>query len=304
VKKGLNENMKIKKYFAIIAVVSTAITLGGCVTGVGEDIIVETAPTIDDGILIEPAPVIDEIVITEPAPVIDEVVVTEPAPVIDEVVITEPAPVTLWFGTDFIDSVDLKSDIINVISESQIMNRNSEVYGNISEHRVAEITDFYLPNIEIAGFELINASIYKGGFEFSYEEIDSLSSYRRVQLTIIRTDAHENNPPPTASIEDIAKFFGNAEIKVRTDAHENNPPPTASIEGIAELFGNAEIKEGFVYIKGSNMNEIMGRLDKTWFHIYVPSSFSFEDSRDIAQQVINTAELVDVAHELEVNTSG
>jgi len=178
------------------------------------------------------------------------------------------------------DSTNTKSEILNHINTSTISNNESSYYNLHSTLKISEIEKFYnLDNFNIEGFELNQVVIMGGVFGFYYAPSrfpmeDYIFDYDTgVHLQVIRHEFIEKDNP--ATIERLIGVFG-SDGKVILDG---------------DLFYVDTIY---------NYNMIVGLLKETYFFMYVPKSIPFDSLPEIARQLVNTAELVDVQHELDV----
>jgi hypothetical protein len=174
---------------------------------------------------------------------------------------------------------DLREAITNEIEMARTMNRNElERNSNASNHdvnRVAEITEFYFPSIEIEGFELHNAAIFDSTLIFTYAPLNTT----RDVVSIVPT---------------IRIFVGRPEWDRKQGGDIFHDTVRESVEsGFGRL-----TESGMMYAEDGL---IFARLGDTTLRIDVPAELNrYEFLRDIALQIIDTAELVDVEQELEV----
>jgi hypothetical protein len=190
-------------------------------------------------------------------------------------------PMPVWIQCS--KSGDFKQEIIDTIKVStaeRTERATQQIQGDYVRHRTSSITEFYMPNVEIDGYELLDVVLLGQVFWFRYapenpraEYLDPSGNYyfcccnSGIRITIKRLDS-DGNPPPNATIEQIA-------------------------EAIGGFNSNAVIREGFPYAE--TLGAIAGQLEKTWFDIIVPDKLNdFEFLRDLAMQVIKSAELVTV----------
>jgi hypothetical protein len=83
-----------------------------------------------------------------------------------------------------------------------------------SHHRIAEITEFYFPTIEIDGFELSSVTIFGSGFSFGYTPIGNreFNINTGVALNVTRTDEGLDDLPSSPTLEDLQKVFEGSRI--------------------------------------------------------------------------------------------
>jgi hypothetical protein len=183
---------------------------------------------------------------------------------------------------------ELKGGIINAldyeINDFERRKRESENEISHSLQRVEEMPAFYsLDNFKIDGYKLYHANITEGSIlyrfvpeeEFGDEYVVSLGG-NNILLTIKRWEWWE----PNARGNNICALDPIA-------AHARNPQ-----------WGSLTA-DNMLY----NVNEITAQLGDTVFSIQVPARFvnyGYEYLRDLARQVIDSAELVDVQYELDV----
>jgi hypothetical protein len=133
-----------------------------------------------------------------------------------------------------------------------------------SQHRVAEITEFYFPTIEIDGFELSAATILGGEFSFRYTPIGdrAFNIDTGVVFRVTRTDAEFDDVPNSPTLEDLQKVF----------------------EG-------SRIADGLLF---RPTGEIVGLVGETWFTL---TAHPLDDDAaiDIATRFARTAERVTVS---------
>jgi hypothetical protein len=139
------------------------------------------------------------------------------------------------------------------------------------------ISSFYFPDVEIEGFELVKINISGQFVSYYYNPLrtngvrisDDYCSGRGIMLMVDRSDF------PYRFYETIEEFY------------ESN-----SLNG-------GVLRGEFVYNKTAK--SIYWFVDGVMFRISVPDELNdFEYLRDLAYQVIDSAELVDVQYELDV----
>jgi hypothetical protein len=138
--------------------------------------------------------------------------------------------------------------------------------------RLSELTEFYVPNMKIDGYELHSVSILGAVLIYRYAPVnnDEWCHYSGIEVRIFRADS-TMSPSPNATLEEVM-----AEVE------DYSPRP------------NGEIRDGFLYLPG--WNSIAGKLGDTRFDVTVPDSMSnYDFLLDLAKQFIDTVELVKVA---------
>jgi hypothetical protein len=144
------------------------------------------------------------------------------------------------------------------------------------------LTEFYFPNVRINGFELWWAEVTPAEIWYHYAPINPDEAllndegvyewchYSGILIRMARAD-----------VTDFYPLLGAPLREVMLELADYTPRP----EG--------ELKDGFLYLPG--WNSIMGKLDGTRFEVRMPANLNdYDFLRDIAQQVIETAELVRV----------
>jgi hypothetical protein len=140
-----------------------------------------------------------------------------------------------------------------------------------ASHKVDEITEFYFPHVEIRGYELRSVGILEGVMFFNYAPIgvDSISARLKDDVISVHVRCAERFDP---SVEDHFR--------------------TESEYRISRGYGYLT-ESGMVYDR--EQGNIIARLGNTSIRIDVPQHMnSYETLRDLALQVIESAELVRV----------
>ncbi|MCL1831735.1 MAG: hypothetical protein FWG45_02340 [Oscillospiraceae bacterium] len=185
------------------------------------------------------------------------------------------APLVILGSDRNAEKVDFKNELVAAIQSSRSMSKNDERHGTYSINKISEITEFYFPTHEIDGFEMSCLGVLSGAFTFDYaplnptdEMLDKNGNYcfsmdSAIQLSIVREGAFDDIP---------------------------SPPTLGSIAR-----GGGEIRGDFVYDDSPYHTLIAGLIGDTWFYMYVPKELNeFETLRDMANQVVKSAELVKV----------
>ena len=178
---------------------------------------------------------------------------------------------------DITNLEELVDEILEHIEIAETITENDEDYWRYSGSNMADITEFYIPNIEIPGFELYNVGILGGVFVFSYVPTN---------LDGVEFDREGN---PEFSFSDTIRLS-----ITRTDYEDFPSSPT--IEELASQFNVSDqvIRNGIVYMESINL--IAGLMGETCFTMRVPDSLNnFDTLHSLATQVVQSAELVVVA---------
>jgi len=182
---------------------------------------------------------------------------------------------------------DLKIAIIDEINISNTMSeKERQEHGNYRAHKISDIKEFYYPGIEIDGYELSNVELLGGVFSFYYSPIK----------------------PDSESLDKNGDYFfchstGIILSICRTDYKSDDMTYPVTIEQLAKMY-KGEVKGDLIYVESledyKQYNEVVGLLGDTWFNMYIPKSVDFNTLPNIGRQLIKSAELVDVEHELDV----
>jgi hypothetical protein len=186
-------------------------------------------------------------------------------------------PTNIWFdgSDDSVSRANPRQAIINEINISRSMSRSEhqENGNNFVANRISEITEFYFPVLEIPEFELIRISMGSAGFIFHYAPIDK---------SVV-----------------CPYYYDEIGIEVKISRPDFELPRT--FEQFVEINGLLLTADGFAYDEWSNLCAIDGEINGVHFTVTSSQAFAdYELLRDIALQIIDTAELVDVEQELEV----
>jgi hypothetical protein len=141
-----------------------------------------------------------------------------------------------------------------------------------SDHRIAEITEFYFPTIEIDGFELSSVTIRGGEFSFRYTPIGdrAFNIDTGVALRVTRTDAEFDDVPNSPTLEDLQK-----------------------------VFVDSRIADGLLF---RATGEIVGVVGETWFTL-ITFPLDNDAAIDIATRFAQTAERITFCDEEPPATS-
>jgi hypothetical protein len=168
---------------------------------------------------------------------------------------------------------DFRSAIVNEIHATRSMNtRELQANGNHSANRIAEITEFYFPPAEIVGFELRRVIMSESSFGFSYipEEESNVSAAEyteEIRVVIRRGEWYKEQ---------------NIDIFLTWVEQAQN-----------ESWGRLTECGNMLYSEKHSL--IVARMQDTTIRIDVPPELNtFEFLRDLALQVIETAELITV----------
>jgi hypothetical protein len=159
---------------------------------------------------------------------------------------------------------DFTAAIIGEINTSRSMSEaEHRDHGNYRSNKIPEITEFYSP-IEIEGFVLSSVSISEHGFAYYYYPVDM--------------------------DKDATLFFHHIGIEIVIERLKSRAV-LATLTEIATVNNSTLTEDGFVYDPGN----ILAPIDDAIFRISIPVSLDTPDFlRDLALQVIETAELVTV----------
>jgi len=173
------------------------------------------------------------------------------------------------------NNFNLKNEIISHISISETKNSvNNRLY---SEHKVSDIPQFYaLDNLLIDGYRLYHVNITEGSFLYRFVPIEEF---------------YDENVVSTG--------LNNILIPVKRWEWFDEKSTSKLMEREAEQGWGYLNEDGMIY--SQNNNEITAPIGNTIFRVQVPDKLNnYDFLHDIAQQVIKSAEIVDVKHELDV----
>jgi len=200
----------------------------------------------------------------------------------ERVITRRPAPLSIKSEDDF----NLKNEIVNHIYTSknavtveESINAEDETYHLYSQHKVSSIPKFYsLDSLKIDGYKLYHVNITLGAFLFRFVPTDELNDERVVSLG-------ENN----------------ILISINRWEHFNEETADDPLKIVLEQ----ATSQGWGYLTEDDMlfapgkGDISAQLGDTIFQIRVPKELdNYDYLRDLANQVIATAELVNVETEL------
>ena len=162
-------------------------------------------------------------------------------------------------------------EVLKLIETSKTLRKGDEDYTLFSENELSKIKEFYsLDKFSIEGYELGSAYVSLTGFMFQYfrENSDKKASAGRIVVGIDRQDYLDTHLPDT----DLLKFH----------LESHNP-------GVVSL-----TKDDMLYFEMAGM--IKARLGRTTVTIQpqMLGEMSYEELRDLALRVIESAELVTV----------
>ncbi|MCL1832228.1 MAG: hypothetical protein FWG45_04875, partial [Oscillospiraceae bacterium] len=198
---------------------------------------------------------------------------------------TETSPSMEWHPGGL--SIDIKSGAKSANVKNKIVEeikavkstKKSELEAGLEYHRIAGITEIYMPPVQIQGMEMYRFDVAGSSYGAYYFPVgvnrDSFEeSYRSgISLGITRTDK--------AAIP-----------------YEDVTYPVTLEQLIKGYEDEAEIRDGFAYheirgLSGEFLScYIYGLLGDTWFDIYSPNDLGFDAMRDMANQVVKSSELV------------
>jgi len=180
------------------------------------------------------------------------------------------------FGIEIDDFTDLEAVVDEILEQIEIaeeISEGDEEYGIYQIHRISDIEEFYVPTIEIDGFELRSVEVLGGAFLFYYVPTSSDG------VGVDRYGA--------------PLFYLGLMIQLQIGRTDGDVSFAKTIEEFAEVFNvdDLVIRDGFIYVEDNNL--IAGLMGETWFDMRVPYSLNnFETLRDLATQVVDSAELV------------
>jgi len=177
--------------------------------------------------------------------------------------------VPLMFDVD--ENTNLKDVILNEIHASKTVDRNHEDYGMYSEHKISDIEEFFVPTIEFEGFELFSMFFDEAGFVYEYAPIERAENY-----------AHH--------------YETGYQIRIGRPGYQKKSTPEV-LEGLAQEDDTYSEEKGFVQSGYS----IYTQIGDSILRVDVPYELAdYEYLRDLANQVIKSAEKVDVEYKLDV----
>ena len=170
---------------------------------------------------------------------------------------------------------DFKSAIIGEINVSRSMSREEhQAYSNYEALMISEISEFYFPNVEIDGYKLIAVDVFGGVIIFYYVPLE---------VEPYHDEFFMDSSSPIV-------------IHVRRQDNDIDVFGVATEQAAREGWGRLT-EDGMLY--AAKHASIDARMGDTSVRIDVPEKLnSYEYLRDLANQVIKTAELVDVEREL------
>jgi len=188
-----------------------------------------------------------------------------------------------------------KQTIIDEIIVSNSMTEEEHKgYGNYRSNRISEITSFYLP--EIDGYEMVGVTIYASLFEYHYGPIEEVRDFKA------RWDWE------TITEEERAWIYPPAGLSVLIER-----PDSEYINPSNPLTGFDQENDGDIVSNENNLrhsyNEKYGRIAASLGDLRLTVNAynefnNYDTLRNLALQVIETAELVNVEHELELMRQG
>jgi len=185
------------------------------------------------------------------------------------------APLTIWRT----EGKDLVEELINEINFSRAMTEEQRrENGNYTLNGISEIEEFHRP-IKIDGFELFLILVGERGFAYYYAPVGQ----QRTQ--------------------------GRHDVSYDSDIRISIGKRAQDISGVDWLKEVARVNEGAIltednFVFFQNQEAIAGYVGEDSFTIMVPDKLSnYEYLRDLAWQVIKTAELVNVEQELAVRNA-
>jgi hypothetical protein len=180
------------------------------------------------------------------------------------------APLTIRFGSgDNYDTYkqELVKEII-ALKNGTVSERDITNPGLAESSGLFELTEFYYPNIVIDGYYLQMVTIERGGFGFVYSS--AAEGYVTDGITITTI-----NP----------KVEGQPYVLV---------PPSASLEELAETYRNAEIRDSLVFAGSENSPMVIGLLENTRFYIQPHQNYDDKKLHSIARLIMENAEKVTI----------
>jgi len=183
-----------------------------------------------------------------------------------------------------VEDGDFKRAILEEINLSKtISGDETQGYANHRIHKISDIEEFYIPNIEIEGFELRVVGITEREFYFQYSPINPNDE----DLDMNGNYMFDFNSGVLMSIERPESWFNTS---------DSNEVFEERLEQV-EQQGWGQIKDNIIY--SENLGYFSFQMNNTIVKIRVLDSLNnYEYLRDLALQVINSAELVNVEHEL------
>ena len=162
-------------------------------------------------------------------------------------------------------------EVLKLIETSKTLRKGDEDYALFSEHELSKITEFYsLDKFSIEGYELGLASVSSGSFMFQYfrDKNKTTGMYGRIVVGIDRQDFWDTHLPDI----DLYKYR----------LERQNPKSIRLTE------------DDMLYYEIGGMVEV--RLGRTAVTIqpHMLGEMGYEELRDLALRVIESAELVTV----------
>jgi len=191
--------------------------------------------------------------------------------------IPPPSPFVVQSPEDLINFINEINAQIPA-SETRMFRTTGEFYTRVRDsngwayafHEVAYLTEFYLVDVEIEGFEFIELSISRHNVTYVHRHITEETWRDSVNITIRRPSRHGHSPDEVWQI--ISEQMLNS--------------------------GGVLTELGMIY--NSNTNTIRSRIGDTHFSIRVPDRLNrYSFLRDLALEVIETSELIVVGDFLD-----
>ena len=179
-----------------------------------------------------------------------------------------------WIDVPIDEELNFEDEVIDIIDELDEMGTNDNDYDLYLDNDIREITKFYsLDNLEIDDYRLYSASITPSVFLFNFVLVDSDSiDDGSICIQIYRPE----------------QFPG---VDLFEDALKQIQETDTILERESSYFLS---EDGLLYEEAPRL--ISARLDDTFFSIQLSDGISsYEYMRDLAFQVIETAELIEVS---------
>ncbi|MCL1807869.1 MAG: hypothetical protein FWG31_09235 [Oscillospiraceae bacterium] len=176
-----------------------------------------------------------------------------------------------WVEIPIGEGAVITEEVLKLIETSKKIRKGDEDYALFSEHELSKIKEFYsLDKFSIEGYELGSAFVGSASFMFQYfrDKNKTTGMYGRIVIGIDRQDWIDANLPDT----DLLKY----------QLERQDPKSVRLTEDDMLYFVNADL--------------IIARLGRIAITIqpHMLGEMSYEELRDLALRVIESAELVTV----------
>jgi len=186
---------------------------------------------------------------------------------------TTTLAIAVCAAPEFIFSKEREAIINEVVSRIDNI-RTAGGGANAIHNKTSDIERFYLPPLKIDGFEFSSAHVDSRRFTFYYG-LENVDYWRPgIEVSITRIDVLNQNGGSVS-------FFNSSINQLRSQGHDY------------------KVEDNLLLV--TRFNKVTGFVGDLYFTIRVPDHLNNYDFLcDLALQVINSAKLVDVQHELDV----